>query len=118
MMGVIPHPDRPDQVYAISRCGQVFGTQDGGKSWSESRLPEGARDSYCIACGCSPGGLSSALSVGAGETQLGRRWRPAFESWPPACVRPPISGCRCVSSIGSRSPSERASSSRMPAKRK
>ncbi len=51
MMGVIPHPKDPKQVYAISRCGQVFGTQDGGKSWSESRLPEGARDSYCIACG-------------------------------------------------------------------
>jgi hypothetical protein len=29
----------------------VFGTQDAGKSWSESRLPEGVRDSYCIACG-------------------------------------------------------------------
>jgi photosystem II stability/assembly factor-like uncharacterized protein len=51
MMGVIPHPTDPDQVYAISRCGQVFGTQDGGKSWTESRLPEGVRDSYCIACG-------------------------------------------------------------------
>jgi len=51
MMGVIPHPTDPNQVYAISRCGQVFGTQDGGKSWSESRLPEGTRDSYCIACG-------------------------------------------------------------------
>jgi photosystem II stability/assembly factor-like uncharacterized protein len=51
MMGVIPHPTDPNQVYAISRAGQVFGTQDGGKSWSESRLPEGTRDSYCIACG-------------------------------------------------------------------
>jgi photosystem II stability/assembly factor-like uncharacterized protein len=51
MMGVIPHPTDPNQVYAISRCGQVFGTQDGGKTWSESRLPEGSRDSYCIACG-------------------------------------------------------------------
>src|SRR6266481_4432482 len=51
MMGVIPHPKDPSQVYAISRAGQVFGTQDGGKSWSESRLPEGVRDSYCVACG-------------------------------------------------------------------
>jgi photosystem II stability/assembly factor-like uncharacterized protein len=51
MMGVIPHPKDANQVYAISRSGQVFGTQDGGKSWSESRLPEGVRDSYCIACG-------------------------------------------------------------------
>lgn len=51
MMGVIPHPKDPSQVYAVSRAGQVFGTQDGGKSWTESRLPEGVRDSYCIACG-------------------------------------------------------------------
>jgi photosystem II stability/assembly factor-like uncharacterized protein len=51
MMGVIPHPTDPGQVYAISRCGQVFGTQDGGKSWTESRLPEGVRDCYAIACG-------------------------------------------------------------------
>jgi hypothetical protein len=29
----------------------VFGTQDGGKSWSEHRLPEGVRDCYCIAAG-------------------------------------------------------------------
>jgi hypothetical protein len=29
----------------------VFGTQDGGKSWNESRLPEGVRDCYAIACG-------------------------------------------------------------------
>src|SRR5260221_10912088 len=50
-LGVSPHPTDPNQVYAISRVGQVFGTQDGGKSWSESRLPEGSRDSYCIACG-------------------------------------------------------------------
>jgi photosystem II stability/assembly factor-like uncharacterized protein len=51
MMGVIPHPKDPNQVYAISRVGQVFGTQDGGKTWSESRLPEGVRDCYCIAAG-------------------------------------------------------------------
>ena len=35
----------------VSRVGQVFGTQDGGKSWSESRLPEGVRDAYCVAAG-------------------------------------------------------------------
>ena len=35
----------------VSRVGQVFGTQDGGKSWSESRLPEGVRDGYCLAAG-------------------------------------------------------------------
>ena len=41
----------PNQVYAISRVGQVFGTQDGGKSWSETRLPEGVRDATAVACG-------------------------------------------------------------------
>ena len=51
MMGVTLHPRDPNQVYAVSRVGQVFGTQDGGKTWSESRLPEGVRDAYCIAVG-------------------------------------------------------------------
>ncbi len=51
MMGVVVHPKDPNQVYGVSRVGQVFGTRDGGKSWSETRLPEGVRDAYCIACG-------------------------------------------------------------------
>ncbi|HVC50713.1 MAG TPA: hypothetical protein VND87_01690 [Stellaceae bacterium] len=51
MMGVTIHPRDPNQVYGVSRVGQVFGTQDGGKTWHESRLPEGVRDAYCIACG-------------------------------------------------------------------
>jgi photosystem II stability/assembly factor-like uncharacterized protein len=51
MMGVTLHPKDPNQVFAVSRVGQVFGTQDGGKSWSEHRLPDGVRDCYAIACG-------------------------------------------------------------------
>ena len=51
MMAVAPHPRDPNQVYGVSRVGQVFGTQDGGKSWSERRLPEGCRDVYALACG-------------------------------------------------------------------
>jgi len=51
MMGVIVHPKDPNQVYGVSRVGQMFGTTDGGKSWSESRLPEGVRDCYCVAAG-------------------------------------------------------------------
>ena len=51
MMGVTVHPKDPNQVYGVSRFGQVFGTQDGGKSWSETRLPEGVRDVYAVACG-------------------------------------------------------------------
>ncbi|MBV9862882.1 MAG: hypothetical protein JO267_12135 [Alphaproteobacteria bacterium] len=51
MMGVVAHPRDPSQVFGISRVGQVFATQDGGRSWSEHRLPEGVRDCYAIACG-------------------------------------------------------------------
>ena len=51
MMGVAVHPRDPNQVYGVSRFGQVFGTQDGGKTWNETRLPEGVRDVYAVACG-------------------------------------------------------------------
>jgi photosystem II stability/assembly factor-like uncharacterized protein len=51
MMGVALHPRDPNQVYGVSRFGQVFGTQDGGKNWNETRLPEGVRDVYAVACG-------------------------------------------------------------------
>lgn len=51
MMAVAPHPRDPQQVYGVSKAGQVFGTQDGGRSWSERRLPAGAGDCYAIACG-------------------------------------------------------------------
>jgi photosystem II stability/assembly factor-like uncharacterized protein len=51
MMAVTVHPRDPNQVYGVSRFGQVFGTQDGGRSWHEHRLPEGARDLYAVACG-------------------------------------------------------------------
>jgi len=51
MMAVAVHPRDADQVYGASKTGQVFGTQDGGKSWSEHRLPEGTGDIYALACG-------------------------------------------------------------------
>jgi photosystem II stability/assembly factor-like uncharacterized protein len=51
MMAVTVHPRDPNQVYGVSRFGQVFGTQDGGQTWHEHRLPEGARDLYAVACG-------------------------------------------------------------------
>jgi len=51
MMAVVVHPRDPDQVYGVSRFGQLFGTQDGGRTWRERRLPEGARDFYAVACG-------------------------------------------------------------------
>jgi len=51
MMGVALHPRDPDQVYGVSRCGQIFGTRDGGRNWQEYRLPPGCDDTYAIACG-------------------------------------------------------------------
>jgi photosystem II stability/assembly factor-like uncharacterized protein len=51
MMAVALHPRDASQVYGVSKTGQVFGTQDGGKSWAEHRLPAGAGDCYALACG-------------------------------------------------------------------
>lgn len=51
MMAVALHPRDPDQVYCASRSGQVFGTEDGGRTWREERLPGGVGEVYAIACG-------------------------------------------------------------------
>ena len=51
MMAVALHRRDPNQVYCVSRGGQVFGTQDGGRMWSEQHLPDGVQDVYAIACG-------------------------------------------------------------------
>lgn len=50
MMAVALHPNDPARVYCISRCGQVFGTEDEGASWREYPLPEGVQDVYTVAC--------------------------------------------------------------------
>ncbi|MBI3513415.1 MAG: hypothetical protein HY060_05025 [Proteobacteria bacterium] len=49
MMAVTPHPRDPNQVYCATRRGEVFGTQDGGKSWQTYPLPDGVADCYAIA---------------------------------------------------------------------
>jgi len=41
----------PDQVFGAARNGQIVGSVDGGKSWSEHRLPAGCEDVYGVACG-------------------------------------------------------------------
>lgn len=51
MMGVALHAGDPDVVFATSRTGQVFGTTDGGATWTESRLPADCKDVYAIAVG-------------------------------------------------------------------
>ncbi len=51
MMAVALHPRDADQVYCVSRVGQVFGTSDGGKSWGEFLLPPTCLDVFCLAVG-------------------------------------------------------------------
>ena len=50
MMKVAAHPTHPERVYCVSRCGQVFGTEDDGATWREYRLPDNVRDVYAVAC--------------------------------------------------------------------
>ena len=51
MMAVALHPHDADRVYCASRTGQIFATEDAGRSWREERLPSGVSDVYAIACG-------------------------------------------------------------------
>jgi photosystem II stability/assembly factor-like uncharacterized protein len=50
MMAMALHAKDPDQVYCATRGGQIFGTQDGGKSWREYPLPSGVQDVYAVSC--------------------------------------------------------------------
>jgi photosystem II stability/assembly factor-like uncharacterized protein len=50
LMSVALHAKDPGQVYCATRCGQVFGTQDGGQTWTEWLLPAGVQDTYAVAC--------------------------------------------------------------------
>jgi photosystem II stability/assembly factor-like uncharacterized protein len=50
MMVVAPHRGDARQVYCATRCGQVFGTRDGGATWREWTLPRGTPDVYALAC--------------------------------------------------------------------
>jgi photosystem II stability/assembly factor-like uncharacterized protein len=48
--GVAVNARHPEQVYFCTRRGQVFGTHDGGATWTETRLPESASNVMSIAC--------------------------------------------------------------------
>jgi photosystem II stability/assembly factor-like uncharacterized protein len=41
----------PERIYCAARKGQVFGTEDGGKTWREYPLPEFVQGVYALACG-------------------------------------------------------------------
>jgi photosystem II stability/assembly factor-like uncharacterized protein len=40
----------PTRMYCATSGGEVFASQDGGRSWSERPLPEGATQIYAMAC--------------------------------------------------------------------
>ena len=48
--GVAVNRQDPSQVYFCTRRGQVFGTHDGGASWSSDQLPETAMNTISVAC--------------------------------------------------------------------
>jgi photosystem II stability/assembly factor-like uncharacterized protein len=50
MMSLALHRADPAQVYCATRKGQVFGTQDAGRTWREYPLPAGTEDVYAVAC--------------------------------------------------------------------
>ncbi len=51
MMSSAVHPRDAATVCCVSRCGQVFATNDTGASWRESQLPQDVQDVYAVACG-------------------------------------------------------------------
>ena len=50
-MSVGLHAQDADKVYIGARYGEVFGTQDGGTTWSATPLPAGVQHIYALACG-------------------------------------------------------------------
>ncbi len=50
VMSITVSSDNPDRVYFAARMGQVFGTEDGGKSWDAMPMPKGVVDLRAIAC--------------------------------------------------------------------
>ena len=50
MMTVAVSSRNPDRICCAARLGQVFGTEDGGKSWQSMPLPAGVADVRAIAC--------------------------------------------------------------------
>jgi photosystem II stability/assembly factor-like uncharacterized protein len=49
LMIIAESPANPDRIYCATRKGQVFGTEDGGKRWSEYQLPDGVEGVYGLA---------------------------------------------------------------------
>ena len=50
VMAISAHPTDAARICCVTRGGQVLGTEDGGASWSDHRLPAGVQDVYAVAC--------------------------------------------------------------------
>jgi photosystem II stability/assembly factor-like uncharacterized protein len=50
VMAVSVNPNDSESVWCVTRGGQVIGTEDGGKTWMDYRLPDGVHDVYAVAC--------------------------------------------------------------------
>jgi photosystem II stability/assembly factor-like uncharacterized protein len=52
VMSIGLHQTDPEQVYIGARYqGEVFGTRDGGATWTAMPLPGPVKDIYSVACG-------------------------------------------------------------------
>ena len=49
-MSVSVSREDPDRVFFAARLGQVFGTEDGGKSWLAVPMPAGVVDMRAVLC--------------------------------------------------------------------
>ena len=51
MFGLAFNERLPSHMYCATNGGQVFGSQDGGETWTAHPLPQGAAQIYALACG-------------------------------------------------------------------
>ena len=50
VMSIALQPDNPDCVFLGARYnGEVFGTEDGGETWTPVTMPADVKDIYCLA---------------------------------------------------------------------
>ncbi|HWG04258.1 MAG TPA: hypothetical protein VG271_04520 [Beijerinckiaceae bacterium] len=47
---VAQHPSRPEIIFFAARRGQVFGTENGGRTWQSYPLPSGVIGVYAVTC--------------------------------------------------------------------
>ena len=50
LMIIAASAQSPERVYCATRRGQVFGTEDGGRSWHACPLPAGVEGVYALSC--------------------------------------------------------------------